>query len=126
MRLFALEKFSGTFETLMRASVSDVQVVVAKFTPAMIFYMFMWLPSLVSILVLRHYINHPDAFDGGLIGSTFLGVFLLGGLFMSLGCFASALTRSHIIAAMLSFTLGITLFLFRHLPRHLPAITGSQ
>jgi len=78
MRLFALEKFSGTFETLMTAPVSDLQVVLAKFTAAMIFYMFMWLPSLGSILVLRHYINHPDAFDGGLIGSTFLGIFLLG------------------------------------------------
>ena len=82
MRLFALEKFSGTFETLMTAPVSDLQVVLAKFTAAMVFYMFMWLPSLVSILVLRHYINKPDAFDGGLIGSTFLGIFLLGGLFM--------------------------------------------
>jgi len=126
MRLFALEKFSGTFETLMTAPVSDLQVVLAKFTAAMVFYMFMWLPSLVSILVLRHYINHPDAFDGGLIGSTFLGVFLLGGLFMSLGCFASALTRSQIIAAMVTFTLGITLFLLSYLSGHLPAITGWQ
>jgi ABC-2 type transport system permease protein len=30
---------------------------------------------------------------------------------MSLGCFASALTRSQIIAAMISFVIGITLFL---------------
>ena len=36
MRLFALEKASGTFETLMTTPVSDVQVVAAKFTAAMI------------------------------------------------------------------------------------------
>ena len=111
MRLFALEKFSGTFETLMTAPVSDLQVVLAKFTAAMIFYMLMWLPSLACILVLRHYITNLDVFDGGLLGSTFLGILLLGGLFMSLGCFASALTRNQITAAMISFTVGFSLLL---------------
>src|SRR6266576_2827797 len=46
MRLFALEKFSGTFETLMTAPVSDLQVVLAKFTAALLFYLVMWLPLL--------------------------------------------------------------------------------
>ena len=110
----------------MTTPVSDLQVVLAKFTAAMVFYMLMWLPSLASILILRHYINNPEAFDGGSIGSTFLGIFLIGGLFMSLGCFASALTRSQIIAAMISFTLGFTLFLLSFLPGHLTGTTGWQ
>lgn len=126
MRLFALEKYSGTFETLMTTPVSDLQVVLAKFTAAMVFYMLMWLPSLGSILILREYINHPEAFDGGLIGSTFLGIFLIGGLFMSLGCFASALTRSQIMAAMISFTLGFTLFLLSFLPGSVAGAMGWQ
>src|ERR1017187_5967285 len=42
MRLFALEKFSGTFETLMTTPVSDLQVVAAKFTAALVFYILMW------------------------------------------------------------------------------------
>ena len=42
MRLFALEKFSGTFETLMTTPVSDLQVVAAKFTAALVFYVLMW------------------------------------------------------------------------------------
>lgn len=115
MRLFAAEKFTGTFETLMTAPVSDLQVVMAKFTAAMVFYMVMWLPSLACVLVLRRYTNHLEVFDGGLLGSTFLGIFLLGGLFMSLGCFASALTRNQITAAMISFALGFSLFLLSFL-----------
>src|SRR5258708_4645908 len=126
MRLFALEKYSGTFETLMTTPVSDLQVVLAKFTAAMIFYMVMWLPSLASIFILRNYINNPEALDVGLIGCTFFGIFLVGGLFMSLGCFASSLTRSQIIAAMISFTLGVTLFLLSFLPGHLPVGAGWQ
>ena len=106
MRLFALEKFSGTFETLMTTPVSDVQVVAAKFTAAMVFYMLMWLPLLGCLLIVRHYTNDTRALDAGVVGSTFLGILLLGGLFISLGCFASALTRSQIIAAMISLAFG--------------------
>ncbi len=124
MRLFALEKFSGTFETLMTTPVSDLQVVLAKFTAAMVFYLVMWLPLLAYILILRHYTWDAEALDWGLIGGTFLGIALLGGLFMSLGCFASALTRTQIIAAMISFTLGFTLFLLSFLPGHLPLTAG--
>jgi ABC-2 type transport system permease protein len=118
MRLFSLEKFSGTFETLMTAPVSDLQVVLAKFTAAMVFYMLMWLPSLACILVLRRFTNHVEVFDGGLLGSTFLGIFLLGGLFMSIGCFASALTRNQITAATVSFALSFSLLLLSFLAHH--------
>jgi ABC-2 type transport system permease protein len=120
MRLFALEKFSGTFETLMTTPVSDLQVVLAKFTAAMVFYLIMWVPLLAFILILRHYTRDAGALDWGLIGGAFLGITLLGGLFMSLGCFASALTRTQIIAAMISFTIGFTLFLLSFLPNHMP------
>ncbi|HEX3798892.1 MAG TPA: ABC transporter permease subunit [Verrucomicrobiae bacterium] len=126
MRLFALEKSSGTFETLMTTPVSDLQVVLAKFSAAMVFYMLMWLPSLLCILILRHYVSRTDVFDPGLIASTFLGILLLGGLFMSLGCFASSLTGSQIVAAMISFVLGYTLFLLSYLPGHLPLASGWQ
>src|SRR5947209_20319201 len=37
MRLFALEKFSGTFETLMTTPISDRQVVLAKFSAGLLF-----------------------------------------------------------------------------------------
>src|SRR5439155_23059932 len=73
MRLFALEKFSGTFETLMTTPVSDLQVVLAKFTAALVFYTLMWLPLLGCVLVVRWFTNDPSAFDAGLLGSTFLG-----------------------------------------------------
>jgi ABC-2 type transport system permease protein len=126
MRLFALEKYSGTFETLMTTPVSDLQVVLAKFTAAMLFYLLMWLPLLAHILILRQYTKDTGGLDWGLMGSTFLGISLLGGLFMSLGSFASALTRNQIIAAMISFTLGFTLFLLSFLPGRLPLTAGWQ
>jgi gliding motility-associated transport system permease protein len=121
MRLFALEKFSGTFETLMTTPVSDLQVVAAKFTAAVVFYMVMWLPLLVCMLVLRRYTSDASAFDAGVIGSTFLGIFLLGCLFISLGCFASALTRSQVTAAMIGLAFSVSLFILSFLAEKVPA-----
>ena len=65
MRLFALEKFSGTFETLMTTPVSDRQVVLAKFSAAMTFYVLLWLPLLGCVLVVRFYTNEPAVLDAG-------------------------------------------------------------
>ena len=75
MRLFALEKASGTFETLMTTPVGDFQVVAAKFAAAMIFYMVMWLPMLACLFVVRHFTNQPGALDAGTVGGMYPGNF---------------------------------------------------
>lgn len=111
MRLFALEKYSGTFETLMTTPVGDWQVVMAKFTAALIFFMLMWLPLIGCIYVLGRYSNDPAAFSWASIGTTFLGIFLVGALFMSIGSLASSLTRSQIVAAMVSLAFTVSVFL---------------
>jgi ABC-2 type transport system permease protein len=121
MRLFALEKFSGTFETLMTAPLSDRQVVLAKFSAAMTFFVLLWLPLLGCVLVVRFYANEPAVLDPGIIGSTFFGILLLGSLFISLGCCASALTRSQVTAAMVSLLMSASLFLLAVLADQLPA-----
>ena len=94
---------------------TDFQVVVAKFSGAMLFYCVMWLPLLGSILIVRQYTSDPAAVDVGAIGSTFLGIMLLGCLFISAGCCASAMTRSQAIAAMISLAFGATMFLLSFL-----------
>ncbi len=111
MRSFALEKDSGTFETLMTAPVSDRQVVAAKFAGALIFYGIICQPLLLCALVLRYFGGAQEAFDFGLLAATGLGILLLGCLYMSLGVFASSLTRSQVTAAMISFAGGLTLFM---------------
>jgi ABC-2 type transport system permease protein len=126
MRLFALEKFSGTYETLMTTPVSDVQVVTAKFTGAMLFYVLMWLPLLGCLLVVRHYTNDTTALDGGVVGGAFLGILLLGGVLISLGCCASALTRSQVVAAMVSLVFGASVFLLGYLANQASAQEGWQ
>ena len=111
MRLFALEKSSGTFETLMTTPVGDLQVVLAKFTAAITFYMVAWLPLIACLFIVRHFANQTNSLDAGTVGGMFLGIFLVGCLFLSLGCLASSITRTQMVAAMVSGVFGVTLIL---------------
>ena len=124
MRSFALEKSSGTYETLMTSPVTDLQVVLAKFSGAMAFYALMCLPLLSWVFVARPFSNGATMLDGGTIVSTFLGILLWGSLYVSLGCLASALTRSQIIAVILSVASGAALFLIGYFATALSSQPG--
>jgi ABC-2 type transport system permease protein len=126
MRLFAQEKASGTFETLMTTPVSELQVVLAKFSAGLVFYILTWLPLLACILIVRHFSNEPSAFDAGIVGSTFLGILLLGGLFVSLGCCASAVTKSQVAAAMITLMACGTIFCLGVLADRMPGQSTWQ
>jgi ABC-2 type transport system permease protein len=110
MRLFALEKASGTFETLMTTPVGDFQVVAAKFMAALFFYVVMWLPLLACLFIVSRFTNQANALDFGTLGGMYAGIFLAGSFFLSFGCLASALTRSQMVAAMISLAFGISQF----------------
>lgn len=60
--------------------------------------------------------------DTGGVGATFLGIFLLGCLFISLGCFASALSRSQMVSAIVSLAAGFALFLLSFLSDRVPVL----
>jgi ABC-2 type transport system permease protein len=121
MRLFALEKYSGTFETLMTTPVNDVTVVLAKFLAALIFYAVMWLPMLGCLFVIQHYARQSGALESHTLASLYLGILLIGAMFVALGCFASAITRSQTVAAMLALMLGVSLFALAYLADKIPA-----
>src|SRR5206468_2746186 len=121
MRSFAMEKSSGTYETLMTTPVGDAQVVLAKFTAALLFYLVLWLPLLPCLLLVRHYTSDPSAFTAGTVAATYLGILLLGSVYMAMGVFASAITKSQISAAMVSLAAGFTLFMCSFLASIFPA-----
>lgn len=100
MRLVSEELSRGTIETLMTAPVTDTQVIVGKFLGAMGFLLLLLLTTLVYPAVLNVF-GDPDF---GPIGSGYLGLVLVGGLFVSIGLLASTVTRSQIVAGMLAVT----------------------
>ena len=109
MRTFALEKYSGTYENLMTTPVSDLQVVVAKFTAGWLFYLIMWLPMVACLYIVQYFAKQSGALEPGMMAGMLLGNALVGALFIALGSFASAMTNSQMVAAMLTLVLGASL-----------------
>ncbi len=101
MRLFAEEFRSGTIETLMTAPVGETDIVLGKFFGALLFYVVMLATTLVYAVIVAAF----GSLDVGLLLSTYLGLILLGSLYLSVGLFFSACTRNQIIAVVCSVVL---------------------
>ena len=110
MRSFAMERASGTYESLMTAPIGDWQVVLSKFAGALFFYMILWVPLLICSVVVRFYVGESAVLGLGTMFTSALGILMVGCLYMSIGCFASALTRNQAVAAVSGFALGAALF----------------
>src|SRR6266702_1698247 len=65
MRLFAEEFKLGTIEPLMTAPVRDWQVVLAKFFGALVFYLVLWIPTLLYFAIFLKLTNQPAAHSAG-------------------------------------------------------------
>ena len=110
MRTFAAEKALGTYEALMTTPVGEWQVVLAKFTGSLAFYLLSWAPLIGVLVVLRQVTHQPQLLDPWAMCGVLTGIACIGSTFLSIGVFASSLTRSQIIAAMTSLLIGIGLW----------------
>src|ERR1700719_2766376 len=118
MRLFAEEFKLGTIEPLMTAPVRDWQVVLAKFFGALVFYLLLWLSTLIYFWIFQTITHQLAANSAGAYWGSYLMLLLLGMFYLSVGCLASVLTKNQIIAAIISFC-AITLLFFLGLVQYI-------
>jgi ABC-2 type transport system permease protein len=107
MRSLAEERRSGTIEGLLTTPVSTPAVVLAKWAAAFVTYLAVWAPTLLYMVVLRR----AGEVDWRVVASCYLGVALLGAAFTSLGVLMSAMTRSQVVALLLSLAAVIGLLI---------------
>ena len=101
MRLLSEEFRAGTIETLMTAPVGESDIVLGKFFGAFIFYVVMLATTLIYAVIVAVF----GQIDLGLLFAAYLGLLLLGGLYLAAGLFFSACTKNQIIAAVCSVVL---------------------
>jgi ABC-2 type transport system permease protein len=97
MGLMSQEWATGTIETLMTAPVEETDVIVGKFAGSLAFFLVLLAPTLLYVFLLAAY---SQSFDFGPIFSGYLGIVLVGALFIAIGLFCSSLTRSQVVAAV--------------------------
>jgi ABC-2 type transport system permease protein len=106
MRLFAEEKRSGTIELLMTSPITDTEVVIGKFAASLALFTLMLASTILCPLFLMTY-SQPDLSP---MAVGYLGLFLLGCAFLSLGMVASSITKNQIVAALISFVILLGLW----------------
>jgi ABC-2 type transport system permease protein len=107
MRTYSEEKRSGTIELLLTSPVTDFQIIIGKFLGAMALYGCMLAVTLIHIGLLFIY-GQPEWKP---IVTTYIGLLLFGGCFVSLGLFISSLTKNQIVAGMVTFAVFLLLWI---------------
>jgi len=107
MRLLTEERKTGTSEFLLTSPLSTLQIVLGKYLGALsiLFIMLVLTFPFPIVLFLK---GSPDP---GQLFLMYIGVFLIGGLFLAIGLFTSSLTENQIVSALVCFTLIILLWL---------------
>ncbi len=121
MRLLAEETRSGTVEMLLTAPVTDFQVILSKFLGAMAFYCSMLLPTGIYVIILAKL----GDLDPGPVFTGYLGLLLLGGVFMSAGIFTSTLTSNQIVAAITALIGLLMLWILGAIPGDTPGVPAD-
>ena len=116
MRLVAEERRLRTIEMLLAAPVSEVAVVFAKYLASLSLVVLMLVLSGAYALTLG-ILGSPD---WGPIWSGYLGLFLLGAALVAVGLFTSSLVDNQVVAALLSLSLFLLLWIIDHFGWLLP------
>ncbi|MDQ6645623.1 MAG: ABC transporter permease subunit [Pseudomonadota bacterium] len=107
MRMWAEEADGGTLELLLTLPLSLWQAMLGKFFAAWLF-IGLALALTFPIWITVNYLGAPD---NGVILSSYLGSWLMAGTFIAIGACMSALTRSQVVAFILTALVCVLLIL---------------
>ncbi len=100
MRLFADERKMRTEEMLLTAPVPLSSIIIGKYLAALAVYAGILLLT-ATFAVFTFIYGNPEPAP---LFTSYLGLFLMGAVFIAIGTFASALTENQVIAAAISFS----------------------
>ncbi|WP_222536094.1 gliding motility-associated ABC transporter permease subunit GldF [Pedobacter polysacchareus] len=102
MRSFAEERREGTYILLATRPVTDWQIIFAKYLACFVLVIFALLPTLIYSYSIAELALPKGNIDTGAIIGSYIGLLLLGAAFVSIGIFASSLTKNQVVAFALS------------------------
>jgi ABC-2 type transport system permease protein len=110
MRSLAEERKEGTFELLATRPLTDWQIILGKYFAALLVIIFALIPTLVYYITVYQLGVEKGNVDTGAVIGSYIGLLLLGGVFASIGIFASSVTKNQVIA----FTVAVFFCFFSY------------
>lgn len=121
MRLLAEENKSGTIELLTTKPVKDVEIILGKFLAAWVVLAAALVPTVLYVITMAIL----GSLDWGAVVSGYIGLLLMGGVFVALGLLASSLTENQIVAFILGFIFTFAIFMLDKVLPYLPNFAAS-
>jgi ABC-2 type transport system permease protein len=110
MRSFSEEKKTGTLELLFTKPLTTFEIIIGKLLAAWVLVLITLLPTLFYVFTVYQLGIPKGNLDMPSIIGSYLGVWLLGGVFCSIGIFASSLTDNQIVAFIIGVFLSFTFY----------------
>lgn len=121
MRLIAEERQSGTLPLLLNSSLSEGEIIFAKFLSAWLFLSVIMTASVYMplLIFLRGKISL------GHVATGYLGLYLLGAAVVAIGTFGSAVARSQVVAAVIGGSITVVLLVIWMVARLVDGALGD-
>ncbi len=122
MRLLSEENRSGTIELLLTKPVTDWQVIIAKFSSALLLI----IAALALTLPYYFTVSSLGNIDNGAVFSGYLALILISAMYIAIGIFTSSVTNNQIVAYLLALSIGIFFqIIFQMLSSNFTGILGQ-
>ena len=105
MRSIAEERRTGTIELLFTRPISDLKILLAKYFAGVTLLVIALIPTIIYYISIYNLGSPIGVIDSGATLTSYIGLVLMGAVFVAIGIFASSLTSSQIVAFILSMFL---------------------
>ena len=126
MRSFAEETQTGTIELLATRPLTDWNIILGKFFAGFLLVAFSLLPTLLYYYSIVKLGNPVGNIDGGAVAGSYIGLFLLAGVFVAIGNFSSSLTDNQIVSFVLAVFLCFFFYWGFSFVSNLPVFAGAS
>jgi len=120
MKLLAEEYKEGTIEILSTQPLKDEEILIGKYISSIILLSVILLETLIHPVSL----SFVGKLDWGKVIGTYIGLFLLGSFYLSIGLFASSLTNTQVVSFIIGFLFCFIFFLIGKILNFFPGILG--
>jgi ABC-2 type transport system permease protein len=124
MRLFADEFKSGTYELLQTRPLTKWQIISGKYFGALFIVFIALIPTVIYLFAVKS-LSTESGVDLGAIAGSYLGLFFLASVFVSIGIFCSSLTANAVAAFLISVFMCLLVYFFFTAISRMPFLKGG-
>ena len=110
MRSLAEEQKEGTLELLMTKPITDLQIILAKYLAGLLVVVIAIFPTLIYFLSVYLLGNPVGNIDVGATWGSYLALIFLASVYVSIGIFASSLTKNQIVAFLIAALISFVMY----------------